>query len=160
VSCPGCGAENSAGAKFCARCGVALAAACPRCAHLNAPDAGFCVEAGQLAAACLAEARKSESKRNVVKALRLQADGLLAEGAAADAAAAAAALDVAREVGNPAQIWKTLRTLGSAREDGAAELSEAIATIEEMAAGLSDPELARTLLASEELSDLRRRCQS
>ena len=83
---------------------------------------------------------------------------MLAQGAPAEAEAAAArALEVAREVGNPAQIWKTLRTLGLAREDGNAALTEAVATIEGMAAGLSDRTLAGTLLASAQLADLRGR---
>ncbi|MBA2461052.1 MAG: AAA family ATPase [Actinobacteria bacterium] len=114
-------------------------------------------EAKQLALECLAAAEGSESKRNVVKALRLHAEVLRAEGAPAVEAAASRALEVAREVGNPAQIWKTLRTLGLAREDGKSALAEAIATIEGMAAGLSDRALADTLLASNELADLRGR---
>lgn len=115
-------------------------------------------EAEELALSCLEAAQASESKRNVVKGLRLQADVLLAQGAPAEAEAAAArALEVAREVGNPAQIWKTLRTLGLAREDGDAALTEAVATIEGMAAGLSDRTLADTLLASAQLADLRGR---
>ena len=38
-SCPNCGAENPAGAKFCIECGTALGAAPPRSAEAPAPTA-------------------------------------------------------------------------------------------------------------------------
>lgn len=46
MACPSCGGESVGGAKFCARCGAALAAACPACGHLNGAGARFCVECG------------------------------------------------------------------------------------------------------------------
>jgi len=116
---------------------------------------GRIAEAKQLALDCLEAAERSSSRRNMVKALRLHADVLHATGADAAEELALRALEIAREVGNPAQIWKTLRTLGHTRAGGASAFAEAVTTIEGMAAGLSDRALAETLLASRELADLR-----
>jgi class 3 adenylate cyclase/tetratricopeptide (TPR) repeat protein len=46
VPCPACGLENSAGAKFCGACGVALTLTCPRCGTQNPPAFKFCSECG------------------------------------------------------------------------------------------------------------------
>jgi hypothetical protein len=72
-----------------------------------------------------------------------------------------AALRVGREVGNPAQLWKTLAALarlGQAQgrlENAAASYQEALAVIEAVAAGLSDANLRDTLLASPQVAALR-----
>src|SRR5581483_4524968 len=42
--CSSCGAENSAGRKFCGGCGAALALVCPSCAAPNEPGVRFCGE--------------------------------------------------------------------------------------------------------------------
>jgi ribosomal protein L40E len=48
--CPGCGAENEPGVKFCGECGTKLgapaAARCPGCGSENAPGTKFCGECG------------------------------------------------------------------------------------------------------------------
>ncbi|HEY6469230.1 MAG TPA: adenylate/guanylate cyclase domain-containing protein [Candidatus Dormibacteraeota bacterium] len=44
--CSNCGAENRPSSKFCAECGVALAARCPNCASPVRADAKFCDECG------------------------------------------------------------------------------------------------------------------
>jgi hypothetical protein len=46
--CPSCGEENDPDAKFCDKCGAALAtsAACPSCGRENEADANFCDECG------------------------------------------------------------------------------------------------------------------
>ena len=46
MTCSSCGAENRAGRKFCANCGVALAMTCPSCGAANEPDDRFCGECG------------------------------------------------------------------------------------------------------------------
>jgi class 3 adenylate cyclase/tetratricopeptide (TPR) repeat protein len=46
VTCPNCGFENTAGAKFCNECGTALNAGCPSCGATNPPGAKFCSECG------------------------------------------------------------------------------------------------------------------
>lgn len=47
--CGRCGAENDADARFCKRCGVAMAPAlaCPSCGHENDADARFCDHCGR-----------------------------------------------------------------------------------------------------------------
>ena len=42
--CSSCGTENEAGRKFCAECGMRLAAICPSCGSANAATAKFCGE--------------------------------------------------------------------------------------------------------------------
>ena len=46
MTCSACGAENRAGRKFCANCGVQLASACPACGAANEPDDRFCGDCG------------------------------------------------------------------------------------------------------------------
>jgi class 3 adenylate cyclase/tetratricopeptide (TPR) repeat protein len=42
MNCPRCGTANSAGRRFCAECGSALALACPSCGFSNEPGVKFC----------------------------------------------------------------------------------------------------------------------
>ena len=44
MTCPNCGTESRAGAKFCAECATPLAPTCPSCGSTNAPGAKFCSE--------------------------------------------------------------------------------------------------------------------
>ncbi|MGA7272323.1 MAG: adenylate/guanylate cyclase domain-containing protein, partial [Acidimicrobiia bacterium] len=46
MTCPNCGHENPAGAKYCAQCGHALPIICPVCSHQSPPDANFCSNCG------------------------------------------------------------------------------------------------------------------
>ena len=46
ISCPQCGTENDANAKFCISCGTRLAGGCPVCGTVNPPDAKFCMNCG------------------------------------------------------------------------------------------------------------------
>jgi class 3 adenylate cyclase/tetratricopeptide (TPR) repeat protein len=50
MTCPSCGADNRAGAKFCAECGAGLALVCPN-GHPVGPGASFCDECGAALAA-------------------------------------------------------------------------------------------------------------
>jgi class 3 adenylate cyclase/tetratricopeptide (TPR) repeat protein len=51
VTCPSCGIENRADAKFCVKCGTALALACPACGSPHGPGDLFCAECGSPLAA-------------------------------------------------------------------------------------------------------------
>jgi class 3 adenylate cyclase/tetratricopeptide (TPR) repeat protein len=111
---------------------------------------------------CLAGAIPTGSRRNIVKARRLRGEGFTALGRHDEGAAELdEALRVAREVGNPAQLWKTLAAFGrlaAARSRDAESVAmhrEALAILEGMAAGLTNPELRATLLASHEAEALR-----
>ncbi|MBI5361362.1 MAG: tetratricopeptide repeat protein [Planctomycetes bacterium] len=46
MKCPGCGADNPDGVKFCGECGVKLANICPSCGAQNPPNVKFCGECG------------------------------------------------------------------------------------------------------------------
>jgi class 3 adenylate cyclase/tetratricopeptide (TPR) repeat protein len=46
MTCPNCGTENRAGAKFCVRCGEGLELACPACGSGFQPGDVFCAECG------------------------------------------------------------------------------------------------------------------
>ncbi len=46
MTCPSCGTDNMAGAKFCLECGTRLASACPSCGATNPPSARFCNDCG------------------------------------------------------------------------------------------------------------------
>src|SRR5437763_3334033 len=46
TDCPSCGAENPDGARFCATCGSALAAACATCGATLTEGARFCAACG------------------------------------------------------------------------------------------------------------------
>jgi class 3 adenylate cyclase len=58
MRCAACGHENREGRKFCAACGVRLAAACPACGTPNEPGEQFCGECG----ASLVESPKSKAE--------------------------------------------------------------------------------------------------
>jgi class 3 adenylate cyclase/tetratricopeptide (TPR) repeat protein len=115
---------------------------------------GDVVRAATLASACLDLAERSNSRKYVAAARRL---GALVRQAAGETTAAhaevGAALALAREVGNPAQLWKTLAAAAEIRAangdaTGAdAARAERAAVITRVAGGL-DPGLAAAFRAS------------
>jgi tetratricopeptide (TPR) repeat protein len=136
--------------------------------HLNASlgdlwlARGDTAKALEFAAACLAAAEATESRRNIVKGRRLRGEVFLAQGRLEQAEAELSeALRVAREVGNPAQLRLTLATLGRLRqaqgrpEDARAAYQEAIGVVEGVAAARSDAALRAALLASPQVAALR-----
>jgi class 3 adenylate cyclase/tetratricopeptide (TPR) repeat protein len=46
MRCPGCGADNSAGMRFCGQCGAPLGSACPSCGASNPAEHKFCGQCG------------------------------------------------------------------------------------------------------------------
>lgn len=111
---------------------------------------------------CLALAEPSDSKKYIVKARRLKSQVKLMQGRPNDAARELeTALAVAREIGNPPQLWKTLRVqsevseaLGNWEEAKQAR-AEAMDLILTVAQGLSDEEVRDTFLDSAYVSSLR-----
>jgi class 3 adenylate cyclase/tetratricopeptide (TPR) repeat protein len=59
IACSNCGADNTAGARFCSACGTALAPRCPNCGSEVAAEARFCQSCGH---ALTAEAQADERK--------------------------------------------------------------------------------------------------
>jgi tetratricopeptide (TPR) repeat protein len=136
--------------------------------HLNASLGNLWLVRGEVekalacAEACLMAAEATLSRRNIVKGRRLKAEAFLAQGRLDEAdVELETALPVAREVGNPPQLWKTLAVLGRLRQaqgrraEARVAYQEALGVVDGVAAGLSDPELRATLLASPQVSALR-----
>ena len=101
---------------------------------------------------CLALAEKTESRKYIVRARRLRARALGALGRRGDAAAdLSAALDLARQIGNPPQLWRTLVAAAElAGASGRPHAEEALAVIDRVVVDLGDHPLARTLAAGTE----------
>ncbi len=100
--------------------------------------------------------RARRHRKNIVKGRRLRAQVYVAQGRAADAEPELdTALAVARLLGNPPQLWKTLAALGDLRtvqgrtSEAHQAYQEALTVISDVAAGLADPALRETLLASD-----------
>jgi tetratricopeptide (TPR) repeat protein len=104
---------------------------------------------------CLALAQSSESSKNVVKARRLRGQAFLVQGRLEAAEAELAqALQVARQVGNPPQLWKTLLSVRDLRQaqgrllEASLAHDEARSVVKGVAAGLTDASLRATFLGS------------
>jgi tetratricopeptide (TPR) repeat protein len=127
--------------------------------HLLRGDAESAI---MLAEKCLRLAEETESRKNIVKARRLRGQANMAVG---DLAAAevdiVAALELAIDIGNPGQLWKTHEALGDLRraqgrvDDASTSFGEALAVLDGMAASLTDDELRSTLLGSTAIGRLR-----
>jgi tetratricopeptide (TPR) repeat protein len=111
---------------------------------------------------CLRGAEATDSPKNIVKARRLRGEVFLTRG---DLPAAAVelerALRLARRIGNPPQLWRTLAVLG---EIGRADLAEgapahanreALSVIETVASKLADARLRETFLGSAHVANIR-----
>jgi tetratricopeptide (TPR) repeat protein len=115
-----------------------------------------------LADECIALATETGVLKNIVKGRRLRGQALVARG---DLEAAqtelTAALDLAREVGNPGQLWKTHAAIGDLHiaanrgADAREAYAAALTVLEDVAASLADMGLRETLLASASVARLR-----
>jgi class 3 adenylate cyclase/tetratricopeptide (TPR) repeat protein len=112
---------------------------------------------------CLALAESTETRKNIVKGRRLRGQALLAQGKPAEAEQElAAALEIAKEIGNPPQLWKTHAALDDLRqtqgqpEEARRAYRDALAVIDGVAAGLSDESLRETFLGSDHVQGIRR----
>jgi tetratricopeptide (TPR) repeat protein len=109
-------------------------------------------------------AEPTMSRKNLVKGWRLKGQALLAQGQGAQAEAALSrSLTLAREIGNPPQLWKTYQALGALYEWQAdlaraqAAYQSAIDVIDGVAERLHDQELQRTFLAARPVQEIRER---
>jgi tetratricopeptide (TPR) repeat protein len=124
---------------------------------------GDAAQALAYAAECLDGAESTESKKNIVKARRLRGQVFLGRGELGAAETEFdRALDVARPLGNPPQLWKTLAAIGDLRQARGAPAAaqqarrEALAVIEAVAAQLRDEALRAIFLASPHVQRIRR----
>jgi len=116
----------------------------------------------QFAEECLKLAEPTESRKNIVKGWRLRGQALCRQGKLTEAEAVLQkALTLAKEVGNPPQLWKTYQALGelyerqSAAEQARSAYASAIETIEEVASRLQDQGIKQTFLAARPVQELR-----
>ncbi len=116
---------------------------------------------------CLALAEQTASRKNIVKGRRLRGQSLLALGRLAEAEQELdILLHVAQEVGNPAQLWKTLVARGDLRRgqgrplDARAEYRAALAVIDGVAAALTEVALRETFLTSAHVQYIRQWAQA
>ena len=111
---------------------------------------------------CLQLAEPNDSKKNIVKGRRLRGQALLAQGKLSEAQQElATALEIAKEIGNPPQLWKTYVALGDLcqaqgqTEDARKAYGDALAVIDGVAADLTDVSLKETLLNSDHVQEIR-----
>ena len=111
---------------------------------------------------CLALAEPTETRKNIVKARRLKGQVFLAQGKLPEAEVELGiALEVARVIGNPPQLWKTLDAMGDlyraqGRPDDASQAyGESLSIIENVAAGLNDDQLRETFLNSDHVQAIK-----
>ena len=111
---------------------------------------------------CIQLSESTDRPKNIVKGRRLQGQAFLAKGKLAEAEREiATALEVALEVGNPPQLWKTHAALGDLRlaqgqvEAGRKAYQDALAVIDGVAASLTDKSLRKTFLNSDPVKSIR-----
>jgi class 3 adenylate cyclase/tetratricopeptide (TPR) repeat protein len=115
-----------------------------------------------LADECINLAESSNRPKNVIKGRRLKGQVLTGQGKLDEAdAEIEMALAIAKEIGNPAQLWKTYAALGELREaQGRANevkqaYGEAVSVIESVASALEDESLRETFLSSPHVQGIR-----
>jgi len=125
---------------------------------------GEAAQALECADECLRLAEPTLSRKNLVKGWRLKGQALLAQGQGEQAQAALSrALTLAREIGNPPQLWKTYQALGALYESQAdlgrarAAYQSAMDVIDGVAERLQDHELKRTFLTARPVQEIRER---
>jgi tetratricopeptide (TPR) repeat protein len=112
---------------------------------------------------CLEVAEFNSSMKNVVKGRRLRGQVLQAQGLVDEAEQElAAALEVAIEVGNPPQLWKTHAAIGDLcraqgrTRDARRAYGKAFSVIEGVASSLTDARLRETFVRSKHVEGIRR----
>jgi tetratricopeptide (TPR) repeat protein len=138
--------------------------------HLFHSCAELWLARGETAAAlayadeCLAKAETTDSVKNIVKACRMRGEVFLVHGQLVEAHTELdRALKLARRLGNPPQVWRTLVVVGDlhkARGSATAALGayrEALGVVEDVAARLPNATLRQTLISSHQVGQIRQR---
>ena len=120
------------------------------------------VQALWCAEACLELAVSTSSRKNLVKGWRLQGQAYCHQRRLPEAEAALQqALTLAREIGNPPQLWQTYQALGQLferlghRDQVRSAYASALRVIDAVAKRLQDQELKRIFLAAKPVKELR-----
>jgi tetratricopeptide (TPR) repeat protein len=112
---------------------------------------------------CVQQSESTGRQKNIVKGRRLQGQAFLAQGKLAEAEREiSTALEIAKEIGNPPQLWKTHATLGDLRQAqgrvdaGRKAYRDALAVIDGVAASLTDKSLRKAFLNSDHVKGIRK----
>lgn len=104
---------------------------------------------------CVKLAESTNRPKNVIKGRRLRGQIMTAQGKLAEAEdEIEIALTIAREIGNPPQLWKTLVALGDLRTaqgrkpEAKASYGDALEVVERVASRLDDEKMRETFLES------------
>jgi class 3 adenylate cyclase/tetratricopeptide (TPR) repeat protein len=115
---------------------------------------------------CLALAQQSNSQKNIVKGRRLRTQVFLSQCKLDDALQELSiALDVARRIGNPPQLWKTYAVLGDLRQaqgqkdEAYRAYGDALSIIEKMATSLQKQSRRDTFISSHPVQEIRQKAQ-
>jgi tetratricopeptide (TPR) repeat protein len=118
----------------------------------------------QFAEECLQLAESTESRKNIIKGWRLQGQAYCLQEKRAEAEAVLQkALALAKEIGNPPQLWKTYQALGElyekqeARGRARSAYTSALEVIDGVANRLQDQGLKRTFLAAKPVQGIQER---
>jgi hypothetical protein len=120
-----------------------------------------------LADECLALAGSTESRKNIVKGRRLRGQVFLAQNKLVEAEQdLSAAFKIAKQIGNPPQLWKTYIVLGDLRQaqkrpnDVRQAYQNAFSVIEEVASALDDESLRDAFMNSTVVQSTRKKINS
>ncbi len=111
---------------------------------------------------CIELAESTVRPKNIVKGRRLRGQAFVAQGKLSEAEQElATALEIAKEIGNPPQFWKTYAALGDLRQaqgqtdDARQAYRDALSAIDSVASGLEDESLRETFLSSDHVQEIR-----
>ncbi len=115
---------------------------------------------------CVQQSESTGRRKNIVKGRRLRGQVFLIQGKLMDAEQEfLKALEIAQQIGNPPQLWKTHAALGDLRQaqgrpdDARQAYRDAILVIEKVAAGLSDKSFKDTFMSSEHVLSIQAKAQ-
>jgi class 3 adenylate cyclase/tetratricopeptide (TPR) repeat protein len=121
----------------------------------------------QFAAECLQLAEPTKSRKNIVKGWRLQGQAYCLQGKLAEAEAVLQKVfALAKEIGNPPQLWKTYQALGELYEKQGATVqarsayASATEVIDRVASQLQDQEIKQTFLSARQVQEIQERRKS
>ena len=113
---------------------------------------------------CLTLAEENNRRKNIVKGRRLRGQAFLAQSKLKEAEEElTTALCLAKEIGNPPQLWQTYVATGDLRQaqdrpnEAHRAYRDALSIIEDVAAGLNDESLKDTFLNSSHVQAIRRK---
>jgi tetratricopeptide (TPR) repeat protein len=123
---------------------------------------GDAVQALHCAEACLELALSTTSRKNLIKGWRLQGQAYCRQRRLPEAETALQkALTIAREIGNPSQLWQTYQALGEffeqlgQRDQAELAYTNALRVIDEVANQLQDQDLKHTMLVAWPVEEIR-----